>query len=61
MRQSERMDLFSSQVKFSAFTRVLMIWVELSDGFLADERPAHEKCSHDAVYFIRRSVSRRSG
>ena len=34
-----------------------MIWVELTGGLLADERPTHEKCSHDAVYFIRRKLA----
>ena len=37
------------------------IRVKMKDGLVADERPAHEKCSHDAVYFSLRTVSRSSG
>ena len=35
---------------------VLMVWVELSNGLLADERPAHENCYVSTVYFRVRTV-----
>ena len=43
---------------YSYCTAVLMVWVELTHGFLADERPAHENCYVGTVYFSPKTLIR---